>query len=524
MTPVSPTPQDYFSTAVAWRIFSAMMVGNFLAILDFQIVASSINEMRAGMSASQDEIIWIQTVYIIGEVIAIALAAAFCKIFSTRIFFAISAVGFTIASLLCTIAWDLPSMLFARAIQGFFGGGMIPAAMATMFIVFPREKLALPLAIVGMVNTSAPTLGPILGGWITNHFSWHWLFIMNIIPGLYVVIAVLALPGTDTPNRHLLNKIDWVGMFSMALFLGTLMYVLDQGPRHDWLDDQSVALAFFVFLVASIIFFYRTFTDDEPVVDLSVFKDTSFTISTIIVFTVGIILYGLVYITPFFLGTVRGLNSLQIGEIMAVTGVSMFVTALLYGIFFGKLDNRYNIFFGLIIVSAGVWLNVNFTPETDFYELFWAQVLRGMGLIICMISISKAAMETLPRAKIRGASGIINLIRNVGGAIGFALINTLISYLFTMHETDIKSQLQWGSLDLALFNGNNIVPSDIDAEHLIALDTRISNIAISNSLNDLLMILVFFTLSVATLAIFLKNASKEQRGSESVKVNKTTIS
>lgn len=499
---------EQYPPDIAWKIFAVMMVGNFMAIFDFQIVASSINEMSAGLGASQDEIIWVQTIYLIGEVIGIALAASLSKLFSTKTYFAYSALGFALASLCCGFAWDIPSLLTFRAIQGFMGGGMVPTAMAVMFILFPAERLALPLAIVGMVNTAAPAIGPILGGWITNNSSWQWLFFINLLPGLAVYSAVLNLPGTDSPDHALLKKINWTGIISMALFLGLLVYVMDQGPRHDWLDDRTVLLSFVTLLIAGGVFFYNTFTVEEPIVDLFVFRDRNFFICTVIAFTVGIILYGLVYVTPFFLGTVRGLNSEQIGWIMLVTGVSMFATALLYRAIFSKFDSRYNIFFGLVIVAAGIWLNVTFTPQTDFNDLFWAQILRGFGLIICMISISKVAMETLPRTKIRGASGVINLTRNIGGAIGFALINTLLSYLFSMHQDNIKSNLNWTANDTMQLGGREFAQQWSDTGQLIALNNRIMNIVMSHSLNDLLTILALFTLAIACLAILLKTADK----------------
>lgn len=506
-----PQPQsvDYYPPVIAWPIFSVMMLGNFMAILDVQIVASSLNEMRAGMSASQDEIIWVQTIYLICEVISIALAASLSKIFSTRIYFAYSALGFTFASMLCGIAWDMPSLLFFRAIQGFFGGGMVPTAMGAMFMLFPPQKISLPLVIVGMINTTAPTLGPIVGGWITNHFSWHWLFFVNLLPGLVVFSVVLNSPFNDSSHHDLLKRIDWLALLSLALFLGCIVYVLDEGPRHDWFDDQAVSVAFCTLLIAGIIFFWRTHVVAEPIVDLSVFTDRNFAISTIIAFTVGIVLYGLVYITPFFLGTVRGLNSQQIGEIMLVTGVSMFITALLYGFIFSKFDSRYNIFCGLLIVSVGVWLNSYFTPETDFGDLFWAQIVRGFGLMICMISISKVAMDTLPREKIRGASGIINLMRNVGGAIGFAIINTMIGYLYDLHQHNIKSRLSWGAYSL-----NQMTSADFDSQwqdpvQLLAVNLRIRNIALSNSLSDLMTMLAVFLVVVACLVFFLRNGAKK---------------
>ena len=228
------------SAATAWAMFGAMVFGNFMAILDIQIVASSINEIQAGLGASQSEVAWVQTIYLIAEVIAIPLSALLSNLLSTRNYFTISALGFSIASLMCGFAWNLESMLVFRAFQGFLGGGMIPTTMAALFVLFPREKQALPMVVVGMVSTLGPAIGPTLGGWLTTHFSWHWMFFINILPGLMIASLVYSAQDLDKPNPSLFSKIDWLGLASMAIFLGGLEFVLDEGPRNDWFSDHAI--------------------------------------------------------------------------------------------------------------------------------------------------------------------------------------------------------------------------------------------------------------------------------------------
>src|SRR3954447_22796238 len=235
------------NTASAERIdpkrllaFIAMVFGMFMAILDIQIVSASLNEIQAGLSASGDEIPWVQTSYLVAEVISIPLSGTLSRVLSTRWMFAISAGGFTAMSLMCATSSSIGEMIVWRAAQGFIGGGMIPTVFAAAFTIFPPSKRAVVSPMIGLVATLAPTIGPTVGGYITHAFSWHWLFLVNVVPGVLVATATWALIDFDKPNPALLKKFDWWGLASMAAFLGSLEYVLEEGPNHDWLQEPTV--------------------------------------------------------------------------------------------------------------------------------------------------------------------------------------------------------------------------------------------------------------------------------------------
>jgi MFS transporter, DHA2 family, multidrug resistance protein len=221
--------------------FLAMCFGMFMALLDIQIVSSSLNEIQAGLSASADEIPWVQTSYRIAEVVAISLSGFLSRALGTRILFAIAAAGFTFASVMCGLSTSISSMIVWRALQGFIGGGMVPTVFATAYLVFtgPRQKLIAP--VIGLIATLAPTIGPTVGGYLTDAMSWHWLFFINLIPGILVTTAAVFLIDFDKPDLGLLRNFDWWGLFSMAGFLGALEYVLEEGPRYDWFDDDTTS-------------------------------------------------------------------------------------------------------------------------------------------------------------------------------------------------------------------------------------------------------------------------------------------
>src|SRR3954465_12436353 len=333
--------------------FLIMVFGMFMSILDIQIVSASLNEIQAGLSASSSEVSWVQTSYLIAEVIAIPLSGFMSRALGTRLLFAISACGFTIASFLCGLSSTIEQMIVWRAIQGFLGAGMIPTVFASAYTVFPRSKFYIVGPIIGLVATLAPTIGPTIGGYITDAMSWHWLFFINIVPGIGITIGVLALVDFDQPNFALLDRFDWFGLVAMAGFLGSLEYVLEEGPQYEWLQDTAVAVCAAICAVAAIAFFYRVLTADEPIVDVRAFTDRNFGVGCLISFCAGIGLYGLTYIYPGCLAEVRGYSALMIGETMFVSGITMFLTASVVGRLMQRFDMRLIIATGLVIFALG---------------------------------------------------------------------------------------------------------------------------------------------------------------------------
>jgi MFS transporter, DHA2 family, multidrug resistance protein len=426
--------------------FLIMVFGMFMAILDIQVVSASLTDIQAGLSASSSEISWVQTSYLIAEVIAIPLSGFLSRAFGTRYLFAISASGFTIASFLCGFATTIEQMIVWRAIQGFLGAGMIPTVFASAYTVFPRSKFYIVGPIIGLVATLAPTIGPTVGGLITDAMSWHWLFFINIIPGIGITVGVLALVDFDQPNFELLDRFDWWGLIFMAGFLGSLEYVLEEGPQYEWLQDTSVAVCASVCAVSAIAFFYRVLTAEEPIVDITAFTtDRNFGIGCLISFCVGIGLYGLTYMYPRYLAEVRGYSALMIGETMFVSGITMFLTAPVVGRLMLRVDMRLIIAAGLIIFALGSFQMTWITRDYDFYELLLPQILRGIGMMLAMVPTNNIALGTLPPDRVKNASGLFNLTRNLGGAVGLAIINQVLNDRTDLHIARLQERVTWGN-------------------------------------------------------------------------------
>jgi MFS transporter, DHA2 family, multidrug resistance protein len=426
--------------------FLIMVFGMFMSILDIQVVSASLTDIQAGLSASSTEVSWVQTAYLIAEVIAIPLSGYLSRALGTRLLFAISAGGFTISSFFCGFASTIEQMILWRAIQGFLGAGMIPTVFASAYTVFPRSKFYIVGPIIGLVATLAPTIGPTVGGVITDLMSWHWLFFINVVPGIIITVGVLALVDFDHPNLDLLDRFDWFGLISMAGFLGALEYVLEEGPQYEWLQDTSVATCAAISAISAIAFFYRVLTAEEPIVDISAFSNRNFAVGCLISFCAGIGLYGLTYIYPRYLAEVRGYSALMIGETMFVSGVAMFLMAPVVGRLMQRVDMRLIIATGLVVFALGSYEMTWITREYDFYELLLPQILRGVGMMCVIVPTNTIALGTLPADRVKNASGLFNLTRNLGGAVGLALINQVLNMRTDLHISRLQDRVNWGNV------------------------------------------------------------------------------
>jgi DHA2 family multidrug resistance protein len=497
--------------------FVAVMLGMFMAILDIQIVASSLNEIQAGVLATPDEISWVQTAYLIAEIIMIPLSGMLTRWLSTHLTFVISCLAFTVASIGCALAQTIDQLIVMRAIQGFVGGAMIPIAYALSFKLFPLRVMGAVQAVIGMIATTAPSIGPTLGGYITQHASWHWLFLMNVVPGILASAGVWFFLRIDKPDFALFKKIDFLGLLYLALFLGPLEYILEEGPGEEWFDSTLILLLSSVCVLGALGFFWRAFRVSLPIVDLKVFRDRNFALGASLGFMIGIALYGMVYLMPLFLGTVRGFNSLQIGQLMFVTGASMFCSAPIIGRLSDKIDPRYMLAVGLAMVGMGAMMNANLTDQADFQQFMWPQMVRGVGLLMCLLTASRIAMGRLPNSEISNAAGLFNVLRNLGGAVGLAFMDTI---------RDIRVDYHWAQLIPAIDTNRAVVieeltkaqlsvagvASDPAAAAIKQIADRVMQQAQVLAFNDLFLWIGLIYVCVLPMMFFIRKTQNEDTG------------
>jgi DHA2 family multidrug resistance protein len=424
-----------------YLIFAVMAFGQFMALIDIQIVAASLNEVQAGLSAGPDEISWVQTAYLMAELVMIPFSAFLAQALSTRWLFATSAALFTIASMLCGLAWNIESMILFRAVQGFVGGAMIPTVFATGYMLFSGKQRAMIPAILGMVSVLAPTLGPTVGGWITDAMGWRWVFFINVVPGAAVTLAIIALVKVDKPNLPMLRRIDWVHLGSMAIFLAGLEYVLEEGPKHEWFSEPSISIAAWLSFVAFGLFLERSFRSDGPIVKLTPFRKPTFAFACVFNLVIGFGLYSSTYLVPIFLGRVQGYNASEIGTTVFISGIAQLIGVPLAAILSQRVDPRIVITFGLSLFAVGLWMFSFMTPEWGFAALFWPQVVRSFAIMLCIVPSVGLALGNFEGPELRYASGLFNLMRNLGGAIGIALVNTWLGDNMRLHMLRLSEAL-----------------------------------------------------------------------------------
>jgi DHA2 family multidrug resistance protein len=445
-TPLPAAPQAAinpleFSNGRKYAIFAVMAFGQFMALIDIQIVAASLNNVQAGLSAGPDEISWVQTGYLMAELVMIPFAAFLAQALSTRWLFVASAGLFAVASALCGMAWDIQSMIVFRVIQGFVGGAMVPMVFATGFSMFAGPQRAMIPAILGMVSVLAPTLGPTVGGWLTDAIGWRSIFYINIVPGLAVTALAALLIKVDRPNLSMLKKIDYAHLASMAVFLGGLEYVLEEGPRHDWFGDPAILTAAWLSAVAFGLFIERSFNSGGPIVKLTPFRNPTFAFACVFNLVIGFGLYSATYLIPVFLGRVRGYDSLQIGTTVFVTGIAQIASVVLAARLSQVVDPRKVITVGLTLFAASLWLSSKVTVDWGFSALLAPQALRGFAIMLCIVPSVNMALSGFAMTELRYASGLFNLMRNLGGAVGIAVVNTWLADQTRIHVARMGESL-----------------------------------------------------------------------------------
>jgi DHA2 family multidrug resistance protein len=419
--------------------FGGMVIGQFMAMLDIQIVASSLTQIQSGIGATADEISWVQTIYLLAEVVIMPLTAYLTKMWGTRNFYVIAVIGFIITSVAVGLSSSVAMMIVFRALQGLFAGAMIPPVFATAMTVFPPERRLTANVIVGLIVTLSGTIGPTLGGHLTDLLGWRWLFFINIPVGILVIFLVGRYANFDRPDPSLSKGIDWWGLGLMTVFLLSMQWVLEEGGSEGWFDDGLILWLTVTSVLTGIAFIWRQLVYWQPIVSLAPFRDRNFSLGIVMTFVTGVSLFGGTFLMPIFLGQVRGFSSAEVGTTMLVSGLTMFLSAPIAGRLVRMVDLRISMILGFALAAWAIQLGVRVTGEWGFWEFFTLQVARGLGTMVAMIAAQQMSVASLPVTMMKDASGLINLIRNVGGAIGLAVLTTILSHQTAVHYLDIAT-------------------------------------------------------------------------------------
>lgn len=435
-------------SARTWIGFAAMCLGMFMAVLDIQVVATSLPAIRDALGIPAELMSWIQTAYLIAEVIAIPLTGLLTRALGMRLLFALAVGAFTLASIGCAASTGFASLVSARVVQGFSGGMLIPLVFSAVFLLFPFRLQGFATTLAGMLAVLAPTVGPVVGGWITETTSWHWLFLVNVAPGILACALGLMMLARADGERSLLRVLDVLGLALLAISLASLEIGLKEAPDRGWLSAPVLALLA-ASVVAGAVFVWRMLGGTAPIVELRTFRDRGFAIGCALSFILGMGLYGSVYLMPVFLAFVRGHGPLGIGIVMLVTGVTQLVTSPVAVALERRSGARLLTVIGFAVFGIGLGMSAFATRQTDYDGMFWPQVVRGAAIMLCLLPPTRLALGRLAPDQVPDASGLFNLMRNLGGAIGIALIDTVMFGRAPVHGEALRQRLLAGDTSAA---------------------------------------------------------------------------
>jgi MFS transporter, DHA2 family, multidrug resistance protein len=410
-----------------WLIAVAVMFATFMEVLDTTVVNVSLPHIAGSLSSTIDEATWALTSYLVANAIILPMTGWLASVFGRKNLLMLSVVGFTAASFLCGLAPTLGSLIFFRILQGATGGALQPLSQAVLLEAFPPQDRGKAMAFWALGIVVAPILGPVLGGWLTDSYSWRWVFYINIPVGV-ASIVMTKLYIFDPPYlRAESRKVDYWGIGMLAVGIGALQFVLDKGQEDDWFSSPVILTLSIIAAVTLVSLVIHLLTTDDPVVDLRVFKERSYAVGVFLMSVVGFVLYGSMVLLPVMLQTLLGYPPLQAGIAMAPRGIGSFFMMPITGLMTGRFDARKLLAAGLFIGGLTLlWLSV-LNLQAGYWDIFWPQLLQGVGMSLLFVPLTTVSMDSIPREKMGNATSLFNLMRNIGGSIGIAATGTMLA-------------------------------------------------------------------------------------------------
>lgn len=501
--------------AAVWTGFAMMCIGMFMAVLDVQVVATSLPTIQQALNIAQEQMSWIQTAYLIAEIISIPLTGLLARVLTMRWLFVFAVSLFTLASIACAASESFSSLIAFRVLQGFSGGTLIPAVFSAIFLLFPFRLQPLATMIAGVLAVLAPTVGPIVGGWITETYSWPWLFLINVLPGIIAaLVASVSLPREQVSFDQV-RHLDVTSLGLGAVALAALEIAIKEAPKRGWTSLLAAGLLGLC-LITAVGFVIRTLRSPRPFVDLRTFRDRNFSIGCVLSFVLGMGLFGSVYLMPVFLAYVRAHNALEIGRIMLVTGAAQLIVAPVVVVLVRRFDERLLIAFGFLLFGIGLGMSAFQSRATDFDEMFWPQLVRGCAIMFCILPPTQLALGQLAKTAIADASGLFNLMRNLGGAIGIAIIDTVIYTRAPEHARTLINRLAAGDLNAAKMLGippEAFGPALLDPEKQAMLAPLIEKVGFVDAINDAWALVALTTIAALIVVPWARGTPRPQTGS-----------
>jgi len=435
ITVPATTPQP---DAKVWLAVIGSIIGAFIAVLNIQITNASLPDIQGAIGAGIDDGGWISTSYLVAEIVVIPLTGFLAPVFSLRRYLLANTVMFLVMSVACAFAGNLEQMIVLRALQGFFGGVLIPLAFTITLTMLPRDKQPVGLAMFAVSATFAPAIGPTIGGYLTDTYSWKYIFYVNLVPGVIMLAMLLpSLPRAPMQLRRLVHG-DWPGIATLAIGLASLQTVLEEGNKDDWFGSPLIVRLSLVSAVALSLFIWIELTTEQPLLNLRLLLRRNFGLGSISNVILGMALYGSVYLLPSYLSRTQGYNAQQVGEVLAWTGLPQLLIIPFVPRLMRQIDARLLVAIGLGLFAASCFMNIDINPDYSGPQLLWPNLVRAAGQALVLTPLSVLATGGIEREQAGSASALFNMMRNLGGSIGIAMLETLLTKREQYHSAIIN--------------------------------------------------------------------------------------
>jgi MFS transporter, DHA2 family, multidrug resistance protein len=498
-----------------WAIAVAVATGALLEVVDTSIVNVALTDMQNTLGATLSEVSWVVSGYAVANVIVLPLTAWLGDRFGKKRYFIFSLVGFTVASIMCGLATTLPMLVIARVLQGLMGGGLLAKAQAILFETFPKEEQGVAQAFFGAIVIAGPAIGPTLGGYLVTNIGWRWIFFVNVPLGILAVLMCQASLKPDVESKNT-SQVDWIAILMLAVGLGSLQTLLEEGNSEDWFESRLIWLLFVSAIVSLVAFVFRELRSKSPVVDLRVLRYRSLWAGSILSVIVGMALYGTLFSVPIFAQTLMHYTSQETGMLLLPSALASAVTMIGAGQIIRKVDSRLGLVIGATILVFAVYQLSGLTSATGEDDFFWPLIIRSVGTVAMFLPLNMATLGPIPKQDIAAASGFFNLTRQLGGSIGVALLSLLLTQRQAFHRAVLVEKMSSGDPALldrlhqlsGAFMAKGAVLVDAQRQALAALDGIVNREALVMSFNDTFFATGLLIVAFLPLVLLLGKADK----------------
>ena len=518
----NPSPTN--PTINPWIIAISVMLGTFMEVLDTTVVNVSLPHIGGTLSASPDEATWVLTSYLVANAIVLPLTGWLANRFGRRRLLLISVTGFTLFSFLCGIAPNLPLLIVFRVFQGATGGGLQPLSQAILLEAFPSEKRGKAMAFWALGIVVAPMLGPVLGGWITDSYSWRWLFYINLPIGIAAVVMATLFIFDPPYIRRSKFGVDYWGIGLLAVGIGALQIMLDKGQESDWFASHLIVILATLAIGGLAFFIFREFAAGNPVVQLRVFKNRTYSTGVFLMTVLGFVLYGSTVLLPLWLQTIMGYSALEAGMGMLPRGLGSFLFMPIVGILMSKIEPRKLLAAGLIISSYSLFMLSRLSLNAGYWDIFWPQLLQGTSMGLLFVPLTTITNDSIPKQEMGNATSLFNLMRNMGASIGIAIVTTMVARHAQVHTNVLGSHVT--SFDPAAqaafqmmkngFMANGMDPSTATRQAYAGMFGMVQRHASMLSYVDAFFLLAVMFISVLPLVLIMKRPSHAGSAAEAM--------